>query len=140
MGAELDVPLAATATALLLISSFTYHASTVSAERGKLANFRRWIVVTIALGTAFAAIQIYDYSRLSFEVSSNAYGTMYYAMTGMHGLHVIAGLVLMTVVLGRAALGAYRTGNVDGLHAAGYYWHFVDVVWIGLFATLFLVQ
>ena len=75
-----------------------------------------------------------------FEVSSHAYGTMYFAMTGLHGLHVLAGLALMLVVLAGAAQGAYREGGADGVHAVGYYWHFVDVVWIGLFATLFLVR
>jgi cytochrome c oxidase subunit 3 len=65
---------------------------------------------------------------------------MYYAMTGFHGLHVIAGLVLMVVVVGRAAQGAYRDGRIDGLESVAYYWHFVDVVWIALFATIFLLR
>ena len=61
-------------------------------------------------------------------------------MTGIHGLHVIAGLVLMLVVLGRLAQGAYRDGDLEGPYAISYYWHFVDIVWIGLFATLFLLR
>ena len=74
-----------------VISSFTFHAGVSAAERGRLDRFRPWLWVTIALGTGFAVIQLYDYLHLNFEVSSNAYGTMYWAMTGMHGLHVVAG-------------------------------------------------
>ena len=117
-GVELDVLRSAVATALLLISSFTFHAVVSAAERGRLDRFRGWLLVTIALGTGFAVIQIYDYIRLNFEVSSSAYGTMYWAVTGMHGLHVVAGLILMIVVAMRVSWGAYRTGNIDGLHAA----------------------
>jgi heme/copper-type cytochrome/quinol oxidase subunit 3 len=65
---------------------------------------------------------------------------MVYAMTGFHGLHVIAGVLLMLVILGRMVQGAYRDGNIDGPEAVGYYWHFVDAVWIGLYATIFLLR
>ena len=137
---ELETALAAVATGLLVLSSVTFHAGLVAARRERLGGMRVWIVTTLALGAVFLGIQVYDYTRLPFEVSTDAYGTMYYAMTGLHGLHVLAGLVLMLVVLARAAQGAYRGGRVHGMHAVGYYWHFVDVVWIGLFATLFLVR
>ena len=117
-----------------------------------MANYRDFHHRSLAEGDAFWAEEaglihwerpfekVLDYSRLSFEVSSHAYGTMYYAMTGLHWLHVAAGLVLMFVVLGRISHGTYRVQHIDGLHAVGYYWHFVDIVWIGLFATLFLVR
>ena len=138
-GVELEPVLAAVATALLVLSSGTFQLGVRDAARGR-TGLRRWIVVTLALGATFMGIQMFDYSRLSFEVSSHAYGTMYFAMTGLHGVHVLAGLALMLVVLGRSAQGAYTAGQIDGLHAVGYYWHFVDAVWIGLFATLFLVR
>ncbi|HEX7247903.1 MAG TPA: heme-copper oxidase subunit III [Actinomycetota bacterium] len=139
-GVELDTMVSAVATALLLLSSGTFHLATTRAGRADIAGLRTWIAVTLGLGSVFLGFQLYDYSRLAFEVSSHAYGTMYFAMTGLHGLHVLAGLVLMLVVLARAAQGAYRDGGADGVHAVGYYWHFVDVVWLGLFATLFLVR
>ncbi len=139
-GVELETVLAAVATALLVLSSGTFHLGVRDAARGRIAGLRRWIVVTLALGAMFMGIQVFDYSRLSFEVSSHAYGTMYFAMTGLHGMHVLAGLVLMLVVLGRSGHGVFVPGKIDGLHAVGYYWHFVDAVWIGLFATLFLVR
>lgn len=136
----LEAAVAATATALLVLSSFTFHLGLVAARRERPSGVRVWVVVTIVLGAVFLSLQMYDWLRLPFEVSSNAYGTMYYAMTGLHGLHVVAGLVLMIVALARLAQGAYRGGRVDGLHAVGYYWHFVDIVWVALFTTLFLVR
>ncbi|MGZ8582470.1 MAG: cytochrome c oxidase subunit 3 [Actinomycetota bacterium] len=139
-GVELETVLAAIATTLLVLSSGTFHLGLVAARRERIGGLTVWIGVTLLLGALFLSLQVLDYSRLSFEVSSHAYGTMYYAMTGLHWLHVAAGLVLMTVVLGRISQGAYRGGHIDGLHAVGYYWHFVDIVWIGLFATLFLVR
>jgi cytochrome c oxidase subunit III len=139
-GVELETLLAAVATLLLVLSSGTFHLGLVAARRERIGGLKVWIGITLLLGALFLSLQVLDYSRLSFEVSSHAYGTMYYAMTGLHWLHVAAGLVLMCVLLGRIAQGAYRGGQIDGLHAVGYYWHFVDVVWIGLFATLFLVR
>ena len=105
-GVELDVRLSAVATAFLVISSFTFHAGVSAAERGRLDRFRPWLWATIALGTGFALIQLYDYRHLNFADSSNAYGTMSWAMTGMHGLHVSAGLLLMVGVAMRMWWGA----------------------------------
>lgn len=139
-GVELDVARPSVATALLVLSSFTFAAGLRGARAGRLGSLRRWIVVTIVLALGFLGFQLLDWVQAGFSVSSHAYGTMVYAMTGFHGLHVIAGVLLMLVVLGRMAQGAYRDGNVDGPEAVGYYWHFVDVVWIGLYATIFLLR
>ena len=131
-GADLDITLAAAATLVLIVSSLTFHLGARAAERG-------WVLATLALGVAFLAMQSYDYAHLPFSVSDHAYGTMYWSLTGLHFLHVTAGAVLMVVVLARAAQGAFRH-DIDGLHAIGYYWHFVDVVWIALFLTLFVLR
>jgi len=139
-GVELDVARPSVATALLVLSSFTFAAGLRGARAGRLGSLRRWIVVTIVLALGFLGFQLLDWVQAGFSVSSHAYGTMVYAMTGFHGLHVIAGVLLMLVVLGRMAQGGYRDGNVDGPEAVGYYWHFVDVVWIGLYATIFLLR
>lgn len=138
-GTDLDVRLAAAATLVLIVSSLTFHLGVRAAERDSHAGLRMWILATLALGVAFLAMQSYDYAQLSFGVSDDAYGTMYWSLTGLHFLHVLAGAVLMIVVLGRAAQGAFRH-DVDGLHAIGYYWHFVDAVWIALFLTLFVLK
>ena len=137
---ELDLPLAAVATAVLVLSSFTLHLGLTAGERGDLRGLRLWTWLTIALGAVFLGMQLWDWAHLDFSVSTDAYGTIFYAMTGLHGLHVAAGLVLLLVLVGRMAQGAYRDGRLDSAHAIGYYWHFVDGVWIALFATLFLLR
>jgi cytochrome c oxidase subunit 3 len=137
---ELTTGLVSIATVLLVASSATMQAALRAGERRAPQAMRRWIAVSMALGVAFLAIQGWDYAHLPFEISSHAYGTMFYAMTGFHGLHVAVGLILMAVVLGRMQQGAYADGNLDGAHAIGYYWHFVDVVWIALFSTIYLVR
>jgi cytochrome c oxidase subunit 3 len=139
-GVELDVARPSVATALLVLSSFTFVAGLRGARAGRLASLRRWAVATIALALAFLGFQLLDWVQAGFSVSSHAYGTMVYAMTGFHGFHVIAGVLLMLVILGRMAQGAYRDGSIDGPESVGYYWHFVDVVWIGLYATIFLLR
>ncbi|MGZ8570955.1 MAG: cytochrome c oxidase subunit 3 [Actinomycetota bacterium] len=139
-GVRLDTGLSALATVILVASSFTFIAGLRAATRRDLARFAMWLWVSLLLGVVFLSIQVYDWTHVDFEISSNAYGTMYYALTGFHGLHVVAGIVLMFVLLGRMAQGAYGRGSLDGPEAVGYYWHFVDVVWIGLFATIFLLR
>jgi cytochrome c oxidase subunit III len=137
---ELRIGPVSVATVLLVVSSLTLQAGLRAGERRSLRAMGNWILASMALGAAFLAIQVWDYVHLPFAVSSHAYGTMFYAMTGFHGLHVAAGIVLMAVILGRMAQGAYRDGNLDGAHAIGYYWHFVDVVWIALFSTIYLLR
>lgn len=143
-GVDLDVRLVSVATVLLVVSSFTLQAGIVRARAGNLQRLRGWVLASIALGVVFLGIQLFDWIHLwtgtGFRVSSNAYGTVYYAMTGFHAAHVIAGVVLMFVILGRLAQGAYRDGQIEGAEAIAYYWHFVDVVWIGLFATIFVLK
>ena len=140
-GIELDAGLSAFATLVLIVSSFTLQFAIRGAANGKPRKLRWLTVLTIALGALFVGLQIWDWAHLNFEISSNAYGTMYYAMTGFHMLHVIAGILLMLVILGRLAQGAYRTGeHLEGPEAITMYWHFVDVVWIALFATIFLLR
>jgi cytochrome c oxidase subunit III len=139
-GVELELVPATIGTLLLVVSSFTFQAGVAAGARSRLRAMRGWTIATIALGVAFLGIQLFDWIHLDFGVSSHAYGTMFYSMTGFHGLHVLAGVLLMLVVLGRAMQGAYRDGNVEGAEAVAYYWHFVDVVWIALFATIFLLR
>ena len=137
---KLEVLEPAIATMFLVVSSFTMQRALTRARDGDLDGMRRWVGVTIVLGALFISSQVRTWLAADFGVSSNAYGTMFYGMTGFHALHVAAGIVLMIVVLGRAAQGAYRDGRLSGLEAVTYYWHFVDVVWIALFATIYLIK
>jgi cytochrome c oxidase subunit 3 len=139
-GIELETFLSAVFTLFLIASSGTMVLAVRARERGDRAGMTRWLVLTIALGALFLANQIREFVSLDFGVATNSYGSIYYMMTGFHALHVAAGLVLMTILLvvvsGAGPLA--RRGPVT--ESVGYYWHFVDVVWIGLFTTIFIIR
>ena len=136
---ELDL-LRVVFTSVLVGSSGTMQMAVHRIRQGELASMRRWIWITMAMGLVFLGGQAMEWADLPFTVASSAYGSTFFTLTGFHGLHVAAGLVLMLVVLSRAAHGAYSAREHAGVEVAGYYWHFVDVVWIALFLTLFVVR
>ena len=107
-------------------------------------GLREWFVLTYLMGSVFIAGQAFEYVSLMHEgvtIPSSAYGTMFYLTTGFHGLHVTGGLVAFIFVLGRTFV-ARRFTHEQAVTAivVSYYWHFVDVVWIGLFATIYLIK
>src|SRR5437588_308346 len=127
-------------TSILVASSGTMQMAAHRIKQGDVHSMRRWIVLTLLMGGTFLGFQAHEWMTVPFSISTNAYGSTFFAMTGFHGLHVFAGLVVMLVVLGRAAAGAYSEREHAGVEVATYYWHFVDVVWIGLFTTIFVVR
>lgn len=135
---HLAVGRAAASTTVLVISSFTMRRAEHSSRDGDAAATRLWLAVTLLLGAVFLTNQLLEYRDLGFGIASHTFGSMFYIMTGFHGLHVFAGLVLIAIVaitVGMAPIRARRP-----LQAVAAYWHFVDVVWIGLFATLYLLR
>jgi cytochrome c oxidase subunit III len=127
-------------TLVLLGSSFTMQTATHRLKQGNVASFQRWTWITWLMGAAFLGAQGHEWATVPFQISTNAYGSAFFAMTGFHGLHVFAGLMIMLVIQGRAAAGAYSAQEYAGVEVATYYWHFVDIVWIGLFSTIFIVR
>jgi len=127
-------------TAFLVASSFTMQTADRRIKRGDVKGMKRWIWITFALGIVFLCGQFWDYFHANFDIATNAYGSAFVTMTGFHAMHVIAGLIVMLVVLGRAATKVYDAENHGAVEAATYYWHFVDVVWIALFICLVLVK
>jgi cytochrome c oxidase subunit 3 len=125
---------------VLVASSGTMQLAHHAAEHGRMTALRRWVVATLVLGTVFLANQGLEYAGNEFTIGSHAYGSVYYLMTGIHGLHVLAGLLAMVVLLIRTTVDANVVAQEPGVAVISYYWHFVDVVWIGLFATIFLVR
>ncbi len=139
-GVDLDIPRAVLSTVLLLTSSATMHLAVRAAERGDHGKVGRWLAVTLTLGTLFLVNLGLEWAGLDFSLSTDAYGTSYYLITGFHGLHVLGGLILMVAV---AALVLGRDSEAPigpSVAVTGYYWHFVDVVWVFVFATLYLLQ
>ncbi|WAL40745.1 heme-copper oxidase subunit III [Brevibacterium sp. BRM-1] len=151
----LDVPYALVNTTILVLSSVTCQLGVFKAERfaprrtGGLFAIGKWGMVewyflSFVLGAIFVAGQVYEYANLVSEgiaLNSNAYGSVFYLTTGFHGLHVIGGLIAFLLVIGRA-YGAKRFGHREATFAicVSYYWHFVDVVWVGLFSVIYLLK
>jgi cytochrome c oxidase subunit III len=138
-GVHLDVPRTALATAVLVVSSFTMHAAHKASGRGHDALATRWVLLTALLAAVFLGNQALEWGELDFQVSSHAYGTLFYVLTGFHGLHVLAGVVLMLTVVG-AAGGRSRMHLDEPLLVTSYYWHFVDVVWVAMFLVIYVVR
>jgi cytochrome c oxidase subunit 3 len=128
------------ATLLLIASSGTMHLATLARERDDRAGMQRWLVLTFALGAVFLANQGREFLVLDFQISSNSYGSIYYLMTGFHGLHVLGGLILMIIALVIATGPGPLARRGPVVESIGYYWHFVDVVWIALFVTIFIIK
>jgi cytochrome c oxidase subunit 3 len=135
---HLETARAAVSTVLLLLSSVTMHQSVAASEGGDIRSARNWTVATILLGAVFLANLGLEWAGLDFEVSTDAYGSIYYLLTGFHGLHVLGGLVLLAAIAFIPAAGGERQ-NVR-LRCAGYYWHFVDAIWVLVFLTIFVVR
>ncbi len=139
-GAHLDVAQAALSTVLLLTSSFTMHRAVRAAERDDHRGVGRWLAVTLTLGTLFLVNLGLEWWSLDFQLDTDAYGTIYYLITGFHGLHVLGGLVLMLSVAGLVLGRGSRAPIGPSVAVTGYYWHFVDAVWIVVFLTIYLLQ
>jgi cytochrome c oxidase subunit 3 len=151
----LNVPFASINTTILVLSSFTCQLGVFAAERGQVSRagsilkvggwgLREWFILTYIMGAMFIGGQALEYAELIHEgvtIPHDGYGTMFYLTTGFHGIHVTGGLIAFLFVLGRTYL-AKRFTHEQAVSAivVSYYWHFVDVVWIGLFATIYLVK
>ena len=137
----LDVKKTGTFTACLFSSSFTLWLSERSQEKQQHAASVRWLCVTIALGTVFMVGQGLEYVELfrrGMTASTNLFSTTFFTLTGFHGLHVTAGLLMLGVVLGRAIAGDFKKGHSPLLKNIGLYWHFVDVVWLAVFVIVYV--
>jgi cytochrome c oxidase subunit III len=140
---ELNVPYALVVTIILVASSFTCQFGVFAAERGDVFGLRRWYLLTLVMGTAFVLGQANEYRGLIEEgttLSSSAYGTVFYMATGFHALHVTGGLFAFVFLLIRTKLSKFTPAQATAAIVVSYYWHFVDVVWVGLFAVIYFIR
>ncbi len=135
---ELETTLSGVATLLLVASSGTMQLAVRAVASGRRERFRRLVVLTGLLAVVFLTNQAREWSVASFGPSSHAFGSAFFVMTGFHGLHVTGGVIGMAVMLGRSADPGFGAEATDAVEVLSYYWHFVDVVWLIMFATLFL--
>jgi cytochrome c oxidase subunit 3 len=139
---HLNVPYALPFTIILVASSFTCQLGVFAAERGDVYGLRRWYLITLLMGAVFVAGQGYEYLNLIEEgvtIPSGAFGTVFYLTTGFHGLHVIGGLLAFVYLIIRTRLSKFTPAQATSAIVVSYYWHFVDIVWIGLFAVIYIV-
>ena len=143
--ALLDIPFSTINTTVLVLSSVTCQLGVFAAEKGDVVRLRMWYVISFLMGAFFVGGQAFEYSSLvshdGLTLSSNAYGSVFYLTTGFHALHVTGGLVAFLLILGRTFTARRFThGHATSAIVVSYYWHFVDIVWIGLFSTIYLIQ
>jgi cytochrome c oxidase subunit III len=135
-GLELTKP--AINTAVLVSSSFVIYFAERSLKQNKLRMFRSLWLLASAMGTYFLVGQAIEWRGLPFKLTTGLFGTTFYLLTGFHGLHVLAGILLQLLMFGRS----FIPGNYDrthfGVSAASLFWHFVDVIWLILFSLLYL--
>ena len=141
---ELNVPFALVNTIILVASSFTCQLGVFAAERGDVFGLRRWYAITFAMGLIFVLGQIVEYNTLVTEhattIASSSYGSVFYITTGFHALHVTGGLVAFVLLVSRTFLSRFTPAQATAAIVVSYYWHFVDVVWIGLFAVIYFIK
>lgn len=123
----------------LLVSGVTMQLAVESIKRDDLARVRVLLIVTMLLGSAFIVGQIYDFTHLGFLPTDSIFGSTFFLLTGFHGAHVIGGLLLLGYCTIRAFNGQWSSHRRLGLEGASYYWQFIGVVWIGLFATIYVI-
>jgi cytochrome c oxidase subunit 3 len=136
---HLEPGLATVLTVLLVASSVTLQTGVRAIRRDRTRAMLVWLGLTILLGAGFLALQLYDYSLLGFGVRDGIFGSLFYVMTGLHMAHVFGGVVFLVLVLVQGLGGQLTHAHHDSMEAGSIYWHFVDVVWICLFTTFYLV-
>jgi cytochrome c oxidase subunit III len=140
---KLSVGYALPFTIILVASSVTCQLGVFAAEKGDVFALRRWFVLTFFMGLIFVLGQANEYRMQVHDgntISASGYGSVFYLTTGFHGLHVIGGLIAFIFFLIRTALGKFTPAQATASIVVSYYWHFVDVVWIGLFAVIYLIR
>ncbi len=130
-------------TMLLLTSGVTCTLAHHAIREGRREALKKWLLATIILGAIFIACQAYEYVHayqdLNLKMTSGAYGSTFFMLTGFHGFHVCVGAIMLTVIYFRCAAGHFTADNHFGFEGVAWYWHFVDVVWLGLFIFVYLM-
>ncbi|WAL62839.1 cytochrome c oxidase subunit 3 [Thermocoleostomius sinensis] len=139
-GTEVELLLPTINTIILVSSSFVIHYGDVAIKKDNVAGMRKWYIITAIMGAIFLAGQAYEYATLGYGLKTNIFANCFYVMTGFHGLHVFVGLLLILGVLWRSRRpGHYSSHKHTGIEMAEIYWHFVDIIWIVLFALLYIL-
>ena len=139
----LNVPLTAVNTFILICSSVTMVLGLSAIKRGDQKGLQKWLLFTILGGLCFLSIQAYEYHHLimldGLRLRTNLFCATFFALTSFHGMHVLGGVIYLTVIRELAKRGAYTAEDHHRVEVAGLYWHFVDLVWILVFTFVYLI-
>jgi cytochrome c oxidase subunit 3 len=128
-------------TLLLLSSGVTVTIAHWALKENNRGLLNLFLFFTIALGALFLALQVYEYghaySELNLKLTTGVYGSTFFMLTGFHGFHVTCGAIMLSVILARCLSGHFKPDHHFGFEAVAWYWHFVDVVWLGLFIFVY---
>jgi cytochrome c oxidase subunit III len=138
-GTHLPLEVAGLNTAILVSSSFTLHWAEQALKKGNHFGLKAGMLTTFLLGCAFLFIQINEYANIGFAPQDGAQQTIFYSLTGLHGAHVLIGLILLLIVTIRAFRGHYSPEEHRGVNVPGIYWHFVDAMWLVVYFTVYVL-
>ncbi|MEA2256669.1 MAG: cytochrome c oxidase subunit [Solirubrobacteraceae bacterium] len=138
-GHKLPLAVAGFNTAILVSSSFTMHWAQTSIKNGNRNGLKAGMLATFLLGATFLFIQVNEYVHIGFAPHDFAQGSVFYGLTGLHGAHVFVGLTLLAMVTVRAWRGHFTPEHHHGVEVPGIYWHFVDVMWIFVYMTVYVL-
>jgi cytochrome c oxidase subunit III len=138
-GTELPKLIAGINTAILISTSFTMHWALEGARNGNRRALRAGLVATFLGGLTFLTVQINEYVHIGFAPHDHAQGTIFYGLTGLHGAHVFIGLTLLSFATIRAFRGHFTEKEHRGVEVPGIYWHFVDIMWIVVYTTVYIL-
>jgi cytochrome c oxidase subunit 3 len=136
---HLPVFVAGVNTAILVTSSFTMHWALQSIKRGNRAGLCAGLLLTFLMGLVFLVTQGREYSRVGFNTTDGAFATIFFCLTGLHGAHVFVGLTILAIMTTRAFRGHFSPEAHHGVEIGGIYWHFVDVMWIVVYTTVYIL-
>jgi|SRR5690625_1293779 len=137
-----DIPLTTLSTFILLMSSLSVALAVHAVQKGDQKGLRLWLLVTVAMGLTFLGFQVYEFNHFisqGLTLSTNLFGTTFYVLTGIHGVHVGLGVIWLMLLLLSSLRGDTTRVNAVNVEIAGLYWHFVDIVWIVVFAVVYLM-
>jgi len=138
-GTELPKLIAGVNTAVLVSSSFTMHWALEGVKTDNRWALKTGMVTTFLLGATFLFVQINEYVHVGFAPQDTAQATIFYGLTGLHGAHVFIGLTLLAMVTIRAFRGHFSSAEHHGVEVPGIYWHFVDIMWIVVYTTVYIL-
>jgi cytochrome c oxidase subunit 3 len=133
-----DTAFAAVNSVVLFGSGATMHFALENLKHGEIAKYTRWMITTIIMGAMFLGGQAFEYMHVKETWSGSTMGASFFTLTGMHGFHVLVGVIYLIVLLIQSRMGVYTTKKHFGLTAGTLYWHFVDVIWVALFSLFYL--